>query len=124
MRRFFQRLSDGDLEALRPMLHEHATWEVMRAAPGERFAAGRDAVIDEFLGPVRARFEPGNPKIIVDTLFGSGNLVAAETRAVGKMLNGIDYANRYGWVIEFDAVTGLVRSVREYMDTAYARSTR
>ena len=32
VRRFFAALSDGDLEAIRPMLHPDATWEVMRAA--------------------------------------------------------------------------------------------
>ena len=34
VRTFFATLSDGDLEALRALLHPHATWEVMRAVPG------------------------------------------------------------------------------------------
>ena len=48
-RGFFAALSDGDLEAMRPMLHPDAAWEVMRAVPGERLTVGRDAIIDEFL---------------------------------------------------------------------------
>ena len=40
VRRFFAALSDGDLEAMRPMLHPDATWEVIRAVPGERLTGG------------------------------------------------------------------------------------
>ena len=61
-RRFFAALSDGDLEAMRPMLHPDATWEVMRAVPGERLTVGRDAIIDEFLAPVRGRFARRRPE--------------------------------------------------------------
>ena len=62
---FFAALSDGDLEAMRPMLHPDATWEVMRAVPGERLTVGRDAIIDDFLAPVRGRFAPGDPEVTV-----------------------------------------------------------
>jgi ketosteroid isomerase-like protein len=117
----FACLSDGDLEALRQLLHPDATWEVMRAAPGERSAAGRDAIVDELLAPVRRRFVDGDPKVSVDTVFASGDLVAAETRADGTMGDGSEYHNRYAWIIRIDGE--LVRNVREYMDTAYARAS-
>jgi ketosteroid isomerase-like protein len=121
VRDFFAKLSDGDLEAMRLLLHRDATWEVMRAVPGQRSASGRDVIIDEFLGPVRARFVDGDPTVTVRTLFASGELVAAETQADGTMLDGSEYHNRYAWVIELDGE--LVRAVREYMDTAYARGS-
>jgi ketosteroid isomerase-like protein len=121
VRRFFAALSDGDLEAMRPMLHVDAIWEVMRAAPGERMTEGRDAIVDEFLRPVRARFVPGDPKVTVHTLFASGDHVAAETWADGTMVDGSAYHNRYAWIIELDGA--LVRSVHEYMDSAYARAS-
>jgi uncharacterized protein len=121
VRTFFATLSDGDLEELRALLHPDATWEVMRAVPGERSASGRDTVVDDFLAPVRARFVAGDPKLTVHTIFASGNTVAAETRADGTMLDGSEYHNRYAWVIELDG--SLVRSIHEYMDTAYARGS-
>ena len=121
VRRFFAALSDGDLEAMRPMLHPDATWEVMRAVPGERMTIGREAIIDEFLAPVRGRFVAGDPKVTVHTLFASGDHVAAETQADGTMRDGSEYHNRYAWMIELEG--SLVRSVHEYMDTAYARSS-
>jgi len=118
---FFTALSDGDLEALRTMLHPDATWEVMRAAPGERLAVGRDSIIDDFLAPVRGRFAAGDPKVTVRTLIAAGGLVAAETQADGTMLDGSEYHNRYAWMIELDGT--VVTAVREYMDTAYARTS-
>jgi ketosteroid isomerase-like protein len=121
VRELFAVLSDGDLERLRTMLHPDATWEVMRAVPGERFTAGRDAIVDEFLAPVRGRFVAGDPKITVDTVLCAGNTVAAETRADGTMLDGSEYHNRYAWMVDFDG--DLVIAVREYMDTAYARAS-
>lgn len=121
VRQFFTRLSDGNLEALREMFVVDATWEVMRATPGERMSVGRDAIIDEFLTPVRARFVAGDPKVTVRTLFASGEVVAAETHADGEMLDGSEYHNRYAWIIEFNG--SKVVAVREYMDTAYARAS-
>ena len=121
VRAFFSALSDGDLEAMRLLLHPDATWEVMRAVPGERLSVGRDAIVDGFLGTVRARFVPGDPKVTVRTVFASGDVVAAETQADGTMLDGSEYHNRYAWVIELDG--SMLRAVREYMDTAYARAS-
>ena len=120
-RTFFAKLSDGDLEAMRELLHPDATWEVMRAVPGERLASGRDAIVDEFLPPVRGRFVPGDPKVTVHTVFASGAMVAVESQADGTMLDGSEYHNRYAWMIEFDG-SRLLR-IREYMDTAYARAS-
>ncbi len=87
----------------------------------ERLTVGRNAIIDEFLVPVRGRFAPGDPKVTVDTLFASGDRVAAETHADGTMRDGSECHNRYAWVIEIDGL--LLRSVHEYMDSAYARSS-
>ena len=121
VRAFFSALSDGDLEAVPMLLHPDATWEVMRAVPGERLSVGRDAIIDGFVAPVRGRFVPGDPKVTVRTVFASGDVVAAETQADGTMLDGSEYHNRYAWLIELEGLT--MRAVREYMDTAYAAAS-
>jgi uncharacterized protein len=118
---FFAILSTGDLEALRPLIHPGGSWEVMAiGVPGAGRTEGGDAVIDEFLAPVRGLFEPGDPKITVVNTFSAGDLVCAETKADGRLRNGNEYHNRYAWVIEIrdDQVCHL----REYMDTAYIQS--
>jgi uncharacterized protein len=120
IRRFFVTLSAGDLEALRPLIHMDGSWEVMRAVDGERLTVGRNSIIDDFLAPVRGRFEEGDPKVEVTMLFAAGNMVAAETVGTGQLRNGRPYRNRYAWIIELR--DGLVCHVHEYMDTAYVRS--
>ena len=121
VRDFFATLSTGDLEALRQLIHPDGSWEAMaRAIPGAGLTEGRDAVIDEFLAPVRGLFEEGDPKITVKRLFSSGDLVAAETEAIGTLRNGNHYHNRYAWIIEIK--DDRVCHLREYMDTAYIMS--
>ncbi|MEY2553415.1 MAG: uncharacterized protein QOC57_1275 [Ilumatobacteraceae bacterium] len=121
VREFFATLSTGDPEALRPLLHPDGSWEVMSTAvPGAGLTSGRDAVIDDFLTPVRGMFAPGDPKVTVKRTFASGDLVCAETEADGELQNGNHYHNRYAWVIELR--DGQVCHLREYMDTAYIMS--
>jgi len=118
VRRFFETLSFGDLERLRPMLHEDATWTVMATGiPGAGEKKGRNVIIDEFLAPVRGIFEDGDPKVSVVNLISKGRLVAAETRGVGRLKSGKRYNNVYSWMIEIDA--DKIRALREYMDSYY-----
>ena len=80
----------------------------------------RDVIVDEFLAPVRGLFEDGDPKSTVNNIFCKGNLVCAETHALGKMKNGNTYDNLYCWVIEVK--DDLIYAIREYMDSAYIQS--
>jgi ketosteroid isomerase-like protein len=121
VRQFFATLSTGDLEALRPLLHPQGSWEVMATTvPGAGRTNGGDAVIDQFLAPVRGLFAPGDPKVEVKRAFSVGDLVCAETEATGELTNGNHYHNRYAWVIEIR--DDVVCHLREYMDTAYIES--
>ena len=84
VREFFATLSTGDLEALRKLIHPDGSWEVMSTAvPGAGLTSGGDAVIDDFLKPVRGMFAPGDPKIHVKRTFCDGNIVGAETEGIG-----------------------------------------
>jgi|ERR1017187_2026158 len=118
VRAFFETLSTGNLERLRPLLHQQATWTVMaKGIPGAGEKKGRDVIIDEFLGPVRGLFEDGDPKVKIDHMICQGPLVAAETRGLGRLKNGKEYKNSYAFVIEIK--DHQVFSLREYMDSYY-----
>jgi hypothetical protein len=118
VKQFFETLSTGNLERLRPLLHEQATWTVMATGiPGAGEKKGRDVIIDEFLGPMRGMFVDGDPKIKIATLSSKGPLVAAETRIVGRLKNGKEYDNRYAWMIEIK--DDKTFSLHEYMDSHY-----
>jgi uncharacterized protein len=115
---FFRTLSTGDLERVRPLLHEEATWTVqVQGVPGAGTHRGRRGIVDEFLAPVRGLFEPGEPKIEIDSMISRGPLVALETRGLGRMRNGKDYRNLYSFWIEVRE--GKIFALREYMDSHY-----
>jgi ketosteroid isomerase-like protein len=118
VRTFFETLSTGDLERVRPLFHEEATWSVMAdGIPGAGTHVGRDVIVDEFLAPVRGMFVPGDPKVFIDHLIADGPLVAVEARGQGRFVDGREYSNRYAFVLELDG--GLIRSLREYLDSFY-----
>ncbi len=121
VRNFFAVLSTGELESIRDTLHPDASWTPMvKDVPGAGVHHPRDAIVDKFLAPVRGFFEDGDPKTTVNNIFCNGNLVCAETRALGKLRNGNTYDNLYCWVIEVK--DDLIFAIREYMDSQYVNS--
>lgn len=121
VRNFFAVLSTGELDNIRATLHPDASWTPMvTSVPGVGVHKPRDVIVDEFLASVRGLFEDGDPKTTVNNIFCKGNVVCAETRALGKMKNGNTYDNLYCWVIEVKE--DLIYAIREYMDSAYVQS--
>jgi ketosteroid isomerase-like protein len=115
---FFETLSTGDLDALALQLHEDMSWEPMvRDIPGAGLHQGREAVLNDFLGPIRGVFKPGDPKVRIDAMVSDGDRVMVETRATGERADGKPYANRYAWA--FELKDGKILRVREYMDSLY-----
>jgi ketosteroid isomerase-like protein len=114
---FFEALSSGDLERLRPFLTEESVWKPMVTdIPGAGEHKG-NAIIDEFLGPVRGLFKPGDPKVHVTALISDGDTVAVESTSTGGLEDGRTYNNSYCWV--FRVKDGKVLRLHEYMDSHY-----
>jgi len=118
VRKFFKTLSTGNLEKVRPMFHQKAKWQVMAtgiAGAGE--TVGRDNIIDNFLGPIRGTFVPGDPKVKITSLISDGPVVLAEARGTGTLKNGKQYNNMYAFVLKLK--DGKIVALREYMDSAH-----
>jgi uncharacterized protein len=116
--RFFATLSAGDLEGVRLMLHEEATWKAqMRSVPGAGTHRGPGGIVDDFLTPIRGLFRPGDPKIIVDTIASRGPLVMLESHSGGCLADGRSYENLYAWAVEVR--DGKIHALREYFDSHY-----
>jgi uncharacterized protein len=115
---FFATLSAGDLEGVRLMLHEEATWKPqMRSVPGAGIHRGPAEIVDDFLAPIRGLFRPGDPKIIVDTIASKGPLVMVESHSGGCLADGRPYENLYAWAVEVR--DGKIHALREYFDSHY-----
>lgn len=115
---FFETLSAGDLEGVRRMLHEEATWKPqMRSVPGAGIHQGPKGIVDDFLTPIRGLFRPGDPKIIVDTIASRGPLVMLESHSGGCLADGRPYENLYAWAVEVR--DGKIHALREYFDSHY-----
>jgi len=116
VRKFFETLSSGDLERIRALFHEDASWSVMGTGiPGAGEKKGRNAIIDEFLGPVRGLFVDGDPKVTIKRMICQGPAVVTEARGIGQLKNGKKYDNNYVFVI--DVKDDKIFTLREYMDS-------
>jgi uncharacterized protein len=66
---FFTTLSSGDLEGVRALLHEDATWKTMvKDIPGAGTHVGPSGIVDKFLMPIRGMFRPGRRKALREPL--------------------------------------------------------
>ena len=116
--KFFETLSSGELERIRATFHDEAVWQVqVKGILGEGAHRGEQAIVDEFLAPVRGMFIPGDPKITVTALASNGPLVIGECQARGTFADGRPYENLYVFVLEIKY--GKVWRLREYMDSFY-----
>jgi ketosteroid isomerase-like protein len=115
---FFATLSAGDLEGVRRLLHEEATWKPqMRSVPGAGLHRGPGGIVDDFLTPIRALFRPGDPKIFLDTIASRGSFVMVESHSGGCLADGRPYENLYAWAVEVR--DGKIYALREYFDSHY-----
>ena len=115
---FFATLGSGDLEKVRQLLHEEASWTPqVREVPGAGVHRGRRGIVDEFLAPVRGLFRPGDPKVIIDSIASKGPLVFAESHSDGRLADGRPYENLYAWAVEVR--DRKIFAIREYFDSHY-----
>jgi len=116
--KFFETLSSGDLEKIRAAFHDEAVWQVqVKGIHGEGSHRGKQAIVDEFLAPVRGMFKPGDPKVNITSVASQGSLVIGEAVGRGTFADGRPYENLYAFAIEIK--DGKVYRLREYMDSFY-----
>jgi ketosteroid isomerase-like protein len=114
---WFERLSAGDFDVLRSMLHKEATWKVqVQGVLGAGARKGPKGIVADFLMPVRlGLLKEGDPKLPIDNILSKGSLVAVECRGIGQMKNGKEYTNLYCWLVEVK--DNKIFAIREYMDS-------
>jgi uncharacterized protein len=116
--RYVEAVRDGDIDAVRGLFAEDATWEYPGDLPLSRTWRGRDVIIGDFLGGVRTLLRPGAPMIIeLTNVVSDGTQVVAEWTSRATARDGGAYHNRNIGV--FAVRDGKITSVREYTDTQH-----
>ena len=116
--RYVAALQAGDIDTVRDLFAEDATWWLGGELPLSGTWRGRDAILEDFLGSIPRLYDPESIRITVTSLIAEGDRVALEWTSRAITAAGEDYENRCAGV--FTVRDGRITAVREYMDTQYA----
>jgi uncharacterized protein len=116
--RYIDAVRDGDIDTVRNMFAEDATWEYPGDLPLSRTWRGRDAIVSDFLGGVGTLLRPDTPlSLELTNLISAGAQVVAEWTSRAITRSGAAYHNRN--IAVFTITGGKIASVREYTDTQH-----
>src|SRR5690242_16990080 len=118
LERYVAALAERDMETVRDLFAEEATWWLGGELPLSGTWRGREAILGDFLGSIPRLYRPETISIEVTSLIADGDTVAMEWTSRAQTASGEDYENRCAGV--FTVRSGKIVAVREYMDTQYA----
>ena len=120
--RYVASLAFGDKETVRDLFAEDATWTLAAGdLPMSGTWNGREAILGEFLATALSRYEPGSLDLEVHGMIVDGDQVALQWTTRALIRGGRQYENEC--IGMFTIRDGRIQSVRECMDTLYARET-
>jgi ketosteroid isomerase-like protein len=112
---FYEAGARGDMDACFELLADSVTWTNIGSTKFSGTFAGRQALVEQLLGPLFGQLKAGIASTI-ERLIGEGNYVVALTTGKAETLDGKPYNNTYCQVIRIE--DGKIADVKEYMDTA------
>lgn len=122
LQRYVAAVAAGDEETMRELFAEDATWTLAAGdLPTSGTWTGRNAILGDFLATALSGYEPGSLDIDVKGMIAEGDQVALQWTTRAVTVSGRRYENDCIGV--FTVRDGHIQSVREYMDTLYARDT-
>jgi ketosteroid isomerase-like protein len=116
--RFFD-LRFRDPDGARQVVAQDAVWVIPGALPMSATYTGRDEIFDKYLGHHTDDFEYVTSK--VTRTISENGVVVVEYHATGRTRKGRDYDTMYYYVV--DVEDGLIRRVRQSLDTLYSKTT-
>jgi uncharacterized protein len=114
MQSIFAELSKSNSRPFVESMADDFRWTVAGTTKWSKTYEGKQAVLTELFGPLRARIE-GNLKTTADRFIADGDYVAVEARGNNMTKTGVPYNNRYCFV--FRLAKGKLKEVTEYLDT-------
>lgn len=116
----FAELATGNSRPFIESMAEDFRWIVTGTTKWSRTYEGKQAVLIELLGELRARIE-GNIKTAAHRFIAEDDLVVVEARGNNVTEAGLPYNNSYCFV--FRLSDGKLKEVTEYLDTELVTAT-
>jgi ketosteroid isomerase-like protein len=118
--RFFEAIFRADRAELLRIFAPDISWVVPQSAvpPFAGRHQGAEKIADMMLGSVTVTFLPGTVRHHVLLSMADERRVIVETNMTARQASGREYSNFYVFI--FECAGGLIREIREHVDTAYA----
>ena len=113
--KFFELSAVGDMDACFALLADNVTWTNIGSTRFSGTYTGKDAVINDLVGPLFGALKSGIESNI-DRVISEGDTAVVLQRGRSETHDGKAYNNDYAQV--FTVHEGLIVAVKEYMDTA------
>jgi uncharacterized protein len=114
MQRIFDELSKGNSDLLVASMADDFRWTVTGTTKWSRTYEGKQAVLTELFGALRARIN-GRMRTTAHRWIAEGDFVVVEARGSNTTKSGVPYSNNYCFV--FRLADSQLKEVTEYLDT-------
>lgn len=111
----FAETAKGNGRPFVQALADEVSWTIIGSTAWSKTYRGKQAVLDELLGPLNAQLADGN-RITAQRLIAEDDCVVVAARGHNLTKGGDPYQNNYCWI--FRLVDGQVVELTEYADTA------
>ena len=115
MQHIFAETAKGNGKPFFEALADDVVWILTGTTAWSKTYRGKQAVLDELLGPLRAKLA-GTNRIAAHRFIAEGDHVVVEARGNVTTKAGTPYNNTYCWVCRL--ADGKIAELVEYMDTA------
>lgn len=119
VRDFLATFSRGDVDGVLTAMTNDATWWVSGGIEGMSGTYTKQD-FGPLMAGAAALYREGALRITPSSMIAEGSKVAVEAEGFATMADGRTYENRYHFL--FEVADGMVRQVKEYMDTMHAKS--
>jgi hypothetical protein len=114
MQQIFEQMSKGNSELFVASMADDFRWTVTGTTKWSRTYEGKQSVLGELFGPLRARIE-GRIRTTASRMIAEGDFVVVEARGSNTTKSGVPYNNNYCFV--FRLADNQLKEVTEYCDT-------
>lgn len=114
MEQIFAELSQGNSRPMVDHLADDVRWTVMGTTPWSKMYSGKQTVLTDLLGQLRARLAD-RYRATAQLILAEGDWVVVQARGQSTTKSGVPYNNEYCFI--YRITDGRIHEVIEYLDT-------